>query len=787
MQERSGQAEHKVLLLSPFPPASGKAAERGAALAHAFDGVGASVHTLDAPGTSFAAQHIHFAPKRRYRREAAALASPRWALVILAPAALDISRIRAKTRLKTLAVAARHIGLFMRLGSAGKRVLVVRGGPHAASRWLFWAATLCLLAMRPFAVRTTRALRPNVLAARYFANAKASSNAPLDPEDTLVRLAGGGLRLSPAWLQRAMLKSEQDNRLVVRDLFQAAQFYTRHAHAPFQTPPRGRQTQQPPRALDAVLHNADTPLGAMALHLRSTERLQDRFDLSTPKGRARLLGWYVEQGPELAQAALPLPAPLLCAYQGALAKGSCAPGTLVGALQAHLPHIARRMQGPGLGAQLARDFETLLFLSRFTVDLRALAPKLVDYFATPLPGGLLNRFQLLCAVLARMPVADASQMKIPWQSHEISKWFEAHVTAQAPALAVFSTTSAPAAPAGILLTGPEQEGTGIGQNALMSRGALQGITVNRPVALHHVNADAVPVQILRHGTGAHFNIGYMLWEAEQVPFNHHLAADCLDALWAPSRFVADIYARAFDRNVTNLGKAITLPNIPPLPRARFGLGAHHHIVLTAFDAHSSLVRKNPLAALRGFQRAFAGDADARLIIKSTPLPESHWGDPEGQMDAICTAAAADRRIIINTEYLPFAELMGLIASADVLVSSHRAEGFGYLPAYALALGRPVIATDYSGTRDFITPQTGFPVSWQPRTIAPSDTIYPLQAAKWAEIDSDALAATLAAHRADPSTGFARAEQGQKLMESYYSPAALAQRYRTALAELGLLT
>lgn len=787
MAERAGQTENKVLLLSPFPPTNGKAAERGAALAHAFDGAGAKVHTLDTPGNSFAAQHIHFMPKRRYRREAGTVLQQNWALVVLAPAALDLARIQTSGRLKTLAVAARHLGLFMRLGLAGKRVLVVRGGPHAGSRWLFWAATLCLLALRPFALRITRAARPDALAARYFGNTGAERDETLVAEDTLVRLAGGGLRLSPAWLQRAIMKAPDAQGQTLRDLLHAAQFYARHAPAPFQSLPLGRQILQPPAALNAVLHSEDSPLGAMALHLRSTERLQDRFNPAKARGRAHLLGWYVQHGPEIAQAALPLPAALLDAYQASLTGDGPEAGTLVERLQAHVPAIARQLQGPGPTAQLAQDFATLLFLSRFTVDLRALAPDLVRYFETPLPGGILNRFQLLCAVLARMPIANAKQAQNLWQSPEIADWFTAHVVSQAPALAVFATRPAQPHPGEILLTGPEQDGTGIGQNAQMSRAALKGIAVNRPVALHHVNADALPVQILRHGTGAHFNIGFMLWEAEQVPFNHYLAAECLNALWAPSRFVADIYARAFQREVATVGKAITLPRVTALPRARFGLADHHHLVLTAFDAHSSVVRKNPLAALRGFQAAFDGDADARLIIKSTPLPAHHWGDPEGQMAAIQNAAAADPRIIINTEYLPFDALLGLIASADVLLSTHRAEGFGYLPAYALALGRAVIATDYSGTRDFITPQTGFPVAWRARDIRPGDTIYPLQAAQWAEIDGDALAATLAAHRADPAIGHKRAAEGQKLMQSYYSPEALAQRYRAALAEYGLLT
>ena len=43
-----------------------------------------------------------------------------------------------------------------------------------------------------------------------------------------------------------------------------------------------------------------------------------------------------------------------------------------------------------------------------------------------------------------------------------------------------------------------------------------------------------------------------------------------------------------------------------------------------------------------------------------------------------------------------------IESADVVLSPHRAEGFGLALAKAMLLGRPVIATDWSGNTEFMT-------------------------------------------------------------------------------------
>ncbi len=56
---------------------------------------------------------------------------------------------------------------------------------------------------------------------------------------------------------------------------------------------------------------------------------------------------------------------------------------------------------------------------------------------------------------------------------------------------------------------------------------------------------------------------------------------------------------------------------------------------------------------------------------------------------------------IVDEVWPYAQVQALIAGADVLVSLHRAEGFGLTPAEAMALGTPVLATAFSGVLDFL--------------------------------------------------------------------------------------
>ncbi|MCE3376040.1 glycosyltransferase family 4 protein, partial [Staphylococcus aureus] len=55
------------------------------------------------------------------------------------------------------------------------------------------------------------------------------------------------------------------------------------------------------------------------------------------------------------------------------------------------------------------------------------------------------------------------------------------------------------------------------------------------------------------------------------------------------------------------------------------------------------------------------------------------------------------------------EVTSLMAAADIYASPHSSEGFGLTVAEAMAVGKPVVATDYAGTRDFVDEGCGYPV------------------------------------------------------------------------------
>src|SRR5206468_76075 len=80
------------------------------------------------------------------------------------------------------------------------------------------------------------------------------------------------------------------------------------------------------------------------------------------------------------------------------------------------------------------------------------------------------------------------------------------------------------------------------------------------------------------------------------------------------------------------------------------------------------------------------------------------------------------------------EVNSLMNVADCYVSLHRSEGFGLTIVEAMSLGKPVIATGYSGNMDFMTPANSYPVKYK---LIPIDKPYgPYTGGEWADPDLD---------------------------------------------------
>jgi glycosyltransferase involved in cell wall biosynthesis len=266
------------------------------------------------------------------------------------------------------------------------------------------------------------------------------------------------------------------------------------------------------------------------------------------------------------------------------------------------------------------------------------------------------------------------------------------------------------------------------------------------------------------------NVHYTYWELPSVPQAWRQMFDGFDSYWAPTAFVRDMLMSVQSRPVHLVPQPVLLPPAPPPPPQSRGPLR----VLTMFDYDSYLVRKNPQGAVAAFCAAFpAGTEDVELVVKA------RGRGPSDGRDAIARLAAQDRRVRLVDRTISRGELDALTESCDVFMSLHRSEGFSLGCAEALALGKAVVATDFGGTRDFVTPQTGYPVRYRDVAVRAED--YPGGGSShWAEPDIEHAAAILRAIYDDPASVAPKAQAGYALLKRNNSLEAVGERIRALI-------
>jgi len=297
----------------------------------------------------------------------------------------------------------------------------------------------------------------------------------------------------------------------------------------------------------------------------------------------------------------------------------------------------------------------------------------------------------------------------------------------------------------------------------------------------HVNAPYVPYVLGvagRHNVAGRRLIGYWHWELPQAPESWRRGTELLHEIWVPTRFVAEAL-----RPLTNCPLQIVPHPIPRPPalkadRTQFGWAPGSFVVLVAASVGSGFFRKNVLGAIACFRRAFGTDAQARLVVKLSDL--AAWPRARQLVQEAIGHAA---NIELLEQPLSRQQLDLLILGADVVLSLHRAEGFGMIPAEAMRLGKAVIATGWSGNMDFMDEQSSALVAHRLVPVQDPQRLYDLPGARWAEPDLDHAVEWLRRLRADAALRRRLGEAGRAKAEASFGLAAYAAALARALPDL----
>ena len=242
----------------------------------------------------------------------------------------------------------------------------------------------------------------------------------------------------------------------------------------------------------------------------------------------------------------------------------------------------------------------------------------------------------------------------------------------------------------------------------------------------------------------------------------------IDEIWAPTRFMQGRIVAATDVPVLHMPVAMIWSAAPMPGRVRALLPESRYVLAVADALPGDGGLPAAVASYIATFRAQPVGGRPALVIRATrQAGKPGW---EGQLGSLEDAVVVDKPMSGPDE-------LTLIAGAACLLSAQRGEAIGLPVARAMACGVPVVATDYGGLTDLLTPDTGYPVDFELRRQGD---------VAMAEIDPQHARWQLREVFDRPHEARRRAANASRLLATSYDLASIADRQMKRLGALGLL-
>ena len=226
-----------------------------------------------------------------------------------------------------------------------------------------------------------------------------------------------------------------------------------------------------------------------------------------------------------------------------------------------------------------------------------------------------------------------------------------------------------------------------------------------------------------------YNIICPVWELGIYPEVWVKQLERFNEIWTASIFNYHSIKNCISKPLHYIPWASQVEITSFLGRKYFGIPEGSFCFLFSFDFLSSIHRKNPWAVIRACQKLFKAlpDNDVCLILKLNH--SSH--KPEEYANLMEMVAEFRDNLIVIDKTLSDNEIKNLLRNCDCFVSLHRSEGFGRGLSEAMSLGKPTIATRYSGNVDFMNDTNSCLVDYKFEPVG--ENCYPYwQGQYWAE-------------------------------------------------------
>jgi glycosyltransferase involved in cell wall biosynthesis len=235
------------------------------------------------------------------------------------------------------------------------------------------------------------------------------------------------------------------------------------------------------------------------------------------------------------------------------------------------------------------------------------------------------------------------------------------------------------------------------------------------------------------------NCGYTIWETDRLhPSWPNYINNNVDMCMVGCQWNVDIFKKS--------GVIVPIFNVPHvIDTVKFdGIGEYNikglsddtFMFYSIFQWHE---RKNPIATIRAYWRAFMSGEDVALVLKTY---RSDYSDQE--KDAVrkmlinlkrMSPSVSHPKIYLIPDMLSEDEMLSLHRRGDCYVSLDRGEGFGLSTAYAGCAGNPVVSTGFGGVTEYLNKENSYLVDYILTPVAgmPWSPWY-LMEQSWAEAD-----------------------------------------------------
>ena len=274
------------------------------------------------------------------------------------------------------------------------------------------------------------------------------------------------------------------------------------------------------------------------------------------------------------------------------------------------------------------------------------------------------------------------------------------------------------------------------------------------------------------GAPGRVRVGRTMFETDRIPADWVIRANAMDEVWVPTEHGLEAFASSgVDRDrLAIVPEPFELDRLDAAAEPLDIPGAHGTVFLAAFDW---TLRKGWDALLAAWCEAFAPHDDVTLVLKAWSTSRGvTTGDIQGEIVAFVRglghdpAAIAD--LVLVPDLLAPERMPALYAACDAVVAPTRGEGWGRPLVEAMAMGRPVIATAWSGPAAFVDQRVGWPVGYDLVPVSPAAAAeVPVFAGhRWAEPRVDELAAAMRHAHARPDEAAARGHAARARVQRF---------------------